>query len=65
MNNKFCIECRFELPITAKFCKKCGVEITLSELVSGIVQQEQVARHQYNRRMKKKEEESDDITGSN
>ena len=27
MNNIFCIECGFELPSTAKFCKKCGVQI--------------------------------------
>ena len=27
VNNIFCIECGFELPSTAKFCKKCGVQI--------------------------------------
>ena len=27
MDNKFCIECGFELPITAKFCERCGNEI--------------------------------------
>ena len=27
MDNIFCIECGFELPSTAKFCKKCGVQI--------------------------------------
>ena len=26
-NNKFCIECGFELPSTAKFCKKCGNDL--------------------------------------
>ena len=30
-NNIFCIECGFELPSTAKFCKKCGVQIEASE----------------------------------
>ena len=27
MDNIFCIDCGFELPSTAKFCKKCGVQI--------------------------------------
>jgi hypothetical protein len=31
MDNIFCIECGFELPSTAKFCKKCGVQIEASE----------------------------------
>jgi len=31
VNNIFCIECGFELPSTAKFCKKCGVEIDAVE----------------------------------
>ena len=31
MANIFCIECGFELPSTAKFCKKCGVQIEASE----------------------------------
>ena len=30
-NNIFCIECGFELPSTAKFCKKCGVQIEAGE----------------------------------
>ena len=30
-DNIFCIECGFELPATAKFCKKCGVQIEASE----------------------------------
>ena len=28
----FCIECGYKLPGTAKFCKKCGVAISLSEV---------------------------------
>ena len=34
MNNKFCIECRFELPITAKFCERCGFTFVLNESTS-------------------------------
>ena len=33
-NNKFCIECRFELPITAKFCERCGFTFVLNESTS-------------------------------
>ena len=33
-NNKFCIECRFELPITAKFCERCGFAFVLNESTS-------------------------------
>ena len=49
MDNIFCIECGFELPSTAKFCKKCGVQIEASESPpkKKIVQAEDVARHQY------------------
>ena len=34
MDNIFCIECGFELPGAAKFCKKCGVQIEASESLS-------------------------------
>ena len=30
-NNKFCIECGYELPITAKFCESCGIELPGNE----------------------------------
>ena len=33
-NNKFCIECRFELPITAKFCERCGFTFVLNQSTS-------------------------------
>ena len=29
-NNKFCIECGYKLPRTAKFCEECGVKLTTS-----------------------------------
>ena len=29
--DKFCIECGYELPITAKFCESCGIELPGSE----------------------------------
>ena len=31
MDNKFCTKCGFELPITAKFCERCGNSITNSK----------------------------------
>jgi len=34
MDNKFCIECGFELPITAKFCERCGFTFVLNESTS-------------------------------
>ena len=37
MNNIFCIECGFELPATAKFCKKCGVQIESVEAPAEVV----------------------------
>ena len=40
MNNKFCIECRFELPITAKFCERCGFTFVLNQSESEIESQE-------------------------
>ena len=30
-NNKFCIECGFELLRTAKFCEECGAKLIVSE----------------------------------
>ena len=33
-NNKFCIECRFELPIAAKFCERCGFAFVLNQSTS-------------------------------
>ena len=30
-NNKFCIECGYKLPRTAKFCEECGAKLTVSE----------------------------------
>ena len=30
-NNKFCIECGFELLRTAKFCEECGAQLIVSE----------------------------------
>ena len=33
-NNKFCIECGFELPITAKFCERCGFAFVLNQSTS-------------------------------
>ena len=37
MDNIFCIECGFELPSTAKFCKKCGVQIDAVEPPAEVV----------------------------
>jgi len=37
MENIFCIECGFELPSTAKFCKKCGVQIESVEAPAEVV----------------------------
>ena len=37
MDNIFCIECGFELPSNAKFCKKCGVQIEASESPAEVV----------------------------
>ena len=67
MDNIFCIECGFELPGAVKFCKKCGIQIELSESIPDskpkietqtikkkIVQAEDVARHQYYGRQKNK-----------
>ena len=34
MDNKLWIECRFELPITAKFCERCGFTFVLNESTS-------------------------------
>jgi len=34
MNNIFCIECGFELPITAKFCERCGFTFVLNQSTS-------------------------------
>ena len=30
-NNKFCIECGYKLPRTAKFCEECGAKLIVSE----------------------------------
>ena len=30
-NNKFCIECGYQLPRTAKFCEECGAKLIVSE----------------------------------
>lgn len=37
MENIFCIECGFELPATAKFCKKCGIQIESAEAATEVV----------------------------
>ena len=37
MDNIFCIECGFKLPATAKFCKKCGVQIESAEAPAKVV----------------------------
>jgi len=31
MDNIFCIECGFELRVTAKFCRVCGAKLSVSK----------------------------------